>query len=337
MISLRQTATQLERLEALQSSTAEAYKFAIRSVAQYAVELDAADVAGFRERLETLVKTYEALAEPAQVRHVQASFRGELREYRDRAKARIDRLRQDLEAGAAAMAALAGSVASNGADHETKVKRELEHLRDVSAWDDAGKIRRGIQRAVDGIGEALEQMQNATRLTILQLQEEIQLLHRDLESRQRALITDAATGAWTRCKSDERLNELLREKEAFLVLVICVKNFRRIQERFPDRLVGRALGALVKRLRIITGEKGSVGRWSESEFVVLLDVDPVTAISFSRDASAQLSGSYALQDAGFAKALPLEVATGVCERPAGVDAESFRKRLDQLSTALARS
>lgn len=326
----------MERLEALQSSTAEAYKMAIRSVAQYAVELDPQDVAGFRERLEAIARHYEAAAADADMRRIQASFRGELRDYRDQTNTRIERLRQEVEAGAAAMAAFAGCVTSAGADHEAHLKNELDHLRDICGWNDLTEIRRGLQGVIAGIGEALEQMQRANRMAILQMQDEIRMLHRDMELKRRALITDAPTGAWNRQKSEERMQELLREKEAFRVILVSVKNFKRVQGRFSQRVIDGVLKALVKRLRGIAGDDAPIGRMDEGEFAVLLDSDPAGALTQWRDTSSSLSGAYSVQEAGFAVTVPLEVATGIVERAANMEADAFLKKLAQLSQALAR-
>jgi len=332
LISLRQTATEMERLQALVRATSEAYKLCIRSAAQYAVELDAEEARGFRERLETLAKSYAE--EEERIRLIQSSFRGELREYRDLSAAQIERLRREVEAGAAAMAAFAGSITSHGANHEAKVKGELAHLRDISAWNDPGEMRRGIQGVAAAIESALEQIQSANRMAILQLQDELRMLHQEIESKRRAMITDAATGAWNRPKTEERLQELLQERDAFVAVLVRVKNYRRAQGRFPQRVVEDALKALLKRLRGVIGGDAPVGRLDEDRFLALPDTDPAETVALAREAAVSLSNEYSVQDAGFARSLSLEVATGVCERPAGMEAAAFLKRLEQLWGAL---
>jgi len=334
LISLRQTATELERLEALNSSTAAAYKMAIRSVAQYTVELDAGEAAAFRVRLLSLAELYDAAAAADDVGRVQSSFRGELREYRDQTKLRIERLRKEVEAGAAAMAAFAGTIASNSADHGAQMRGELEHLRKVREWSDLGEIRRGIDGVIQGIGETLQQMERANQMAILQLKDEIRMLHQDLESRRRAAITDSATGAWNRNKSEERLQELLRQSEPFVLLLVSVTNLCRLRGRFPQRVVDGVLNAMVKRLRGIAGDDAPVGRWSERDFIALLDADPAQAMALSREISANLSSTYSVQDAGVARTISIEVATGTVERPAGFESEAFLKRVNQLSATL---
>jgi GGDEF domain-containing protein len=328
----------MERLEAQLSATSEAYALAIRSVAQYAIELNAGEAAEFRKRLEALAENWDSArgdgCAPNRVPAIQASFRGELREYHEQATSRVDRLRRELESAQAAMAALAGNIHSSSADYSKEMKHELAHLEKIASWNDVAEIRRGIKGVVSSLSEKLDQMQRATEMAILQFQDEIRLLHQDLDAKRRALITDPSTGAWNRQKSEERLLELLNERESFLVLLVSVKNFNRLQSRFPRRVLEGALKALVKRLRAITGDDASIGRRNDGEFVAILDVDPTAAITISREAAVALSTTYAVQDAGASTPLAFEVGTGIVERPSGMPPAAFIRKLDQLSSAL---
>lgn len=334
MISLLQTVTEMERLEELRSSTAEAYRLAILSVAQYAVEVEAQEAAAFRRDLETLARQFERTAGPGEIRQIQSSFRGELRDYQERANLRIEAQKRQIDAGAAAMQALAGSLAESGADHEAQVRREMEHLRKIAGWSNLTEIRRGIAGVITGFSEALEKMQRSNQMAILQLQDEIRTLHQDMEASKRAATIDPATGAWNRQKSDQRLQELLSGSEAFVVLLIAVKNFQTLPGRFPGSVIEGALKAVTKRLGALTGEQ--VARRSCGEFVVFMDVDPAAAMAISREAAGKLTGPYPIQEAGAAVTVPIEVATGVVERRGGMDAAAFVTKLEQLSATLQK-
>jgi GGDEF domain-containing protein len=97
-----------------------------------------------------------------------------------------------------------------------------------------------------------------------------------------------------------------------------------------------ALKAFTDRLRGVVGAEPPVGRWTDHEFLVVLDLDPSGTIALSRELTSTLSTPYALLDGLSSKPIPLEVATGLVERPAGSDGEAFLKKLDQLSAALSR-
>jgi GGDEF domain-containing protein len=324
----------MDRIEALRGLFSECYRRAIRAAAEHAIELDAREASDFRESLEALAARVQAADTSEPVLQVQDSFQMALRGYRDLTQTRIDRLRSEVAASAAAVAAFAGTIALHGDDHQVHMDAELERLRKMVAWDDLAEIRRGIQGVITGISEAVAHMQRSNQMTIAQLRDEIRILHQSMEAKRRAAATDVATGAWTRQKSGHRMRELLKEDEAFRVLLISVTNFKRVEGRFLAGAVENVLKELTSRLREIVGAEPPIGRWTENEFLVLLDLDAAGAMALSRDASLKLSADYSLPDGLGLKPVHLEVASGLVERAAGSDGEAFLKRLDQLSAAL---
>jgi GGDEF domain-containing protein len=324
----------MERLEALCASFSECYGLAIRAAADYAVELDPEEASELRESLQTLAAGVKSLDAHQTVHQVQGTFETALRGYRDQAQTRIHHLRKELEASAAAVAAFAGSIASHGSDHQTQMDAELERLRKMMAWDDLPQIRRGLQGAISGIAEAVAHMQRSNQMTIAQLRDEIRTLHHSMGASRRAAAIDTATGEWNRQKSEQRMQDLLKEHEAFRVLLISVTNFKRVEGRFSADVLEATLKELIRRLREVVGSDPPIGRWAENEFLVLLDLDPARAMALSREASVKLSAAYTLPDGLGLRPVQLEVATGLVERAAGADGEAFLKKLEQLSAAL---
>jgi GGDEF domain-containing protein len=307
---------------------------AIHAAAEYAVELDPHEASSFRESLEALEARAKSMEAPESLGNVQDSFRNALRSYHGQAQTRIDRLRKEVQASASAVAAFAGTLASHGAGHQAHMDAELDRLRTMLDWDDLPQIRHGIQSVATGIADAVAHIQRANQMTIAQLRDEIRTLHHNMGASRRAAATDAATGEWNRQKSERRMHELLKESEAFRVLLISVTNLKRVEGRFPAIAVEGALKELIGRLREIVGAEPPIGRWSENEFLVLLDLDPASAMALSRQTSAKLSAAYILPDKVCLKPIQLEVVTGLVERAAGADREAFLKELEQLSAAL---
>ena len=122
MISLRKAATELERLEELQQTLAKCYALAIKSSAEYAVELDPHSTEYFRQRLQLLDAQCSQASAPEHYNAVQASLRGELRNYRDQAREQMTRMRKDLQNAAAAMKVFAESVSNSGDDCEQQLR-----------------------------------------------------------------------------------------------------------------------------------------------------------------------------------------------------------------------
>ena len=110
-----------------------------------------------------------------------------------------------------------------------------------------------------------------------------------------------------------------------------------MEGRYTAPAVEGTLKELTRRLREVVGAEPPVGRWSQTEFLVILEVNGARAMALSREASMRLSGAYPNPGAHSGKPIQLEVATGLVERAAGTDGEAFLKKLDQLSAALVNN
>ena len=268
---------------------------------------------------------------------VQASFRGELREYRDQTREQLARLRKELESAAAAMASFADEIAAHGEDHEKELKGELERLEHVSASNDLQVIRGGIRTAVGEIAVSLDQMRRGNQLIVAQLQDEIRVLHQEFQAERRALFTDQASGAWVRQKLDLKIHELLRQDDRFSTIAVAVRNLPQVKLDYSRNLVEVTLKALIMRLRGTLGADTSIGRWNEQEFVAVLDLDPDTLRPIAEELAKKLCGPYSAQENGMAHSVLLDVSTAALEHPAGSDPTSFIYKLERTMGTLLTS
>lgn len=337
LISILKSATELDRLEDLRSAATECYTLAIRSVSQYAVEIDPHQIAELRLHLKEIERQWLVARGADGMCAVQASFRGELREYRDQTREQLARLRKELESAAAAMASFADEIASHGADHEEDLKGELKRLERVSASSDLQEIRDGIRTALGEIGVSLDQMRRGNKWIVAQLQDEIRVLHQEFQAERRALFTDPASGAWTRQKLDLKVHELLRQDDRFSIVAIAVRNLPQVKLDYSRNLVERTLKALLLRFRGLLGDDTVIGRWNEREFVAVLDLDPDTLGAIADELVKKLCGPYAAQENGLAHNVLLDVATAAIEHPAGSDPARFICKLERTMGALLPS
>jgi GGDEF domain-containing protein len=334
LISILKSATELDRLEDLRSAATECYTLALRSVSQYAVEIDPNLIAEFRLHLKDIEEQWQAAHGAKGLREVQASFRGELREYRDQTREQLARLRKELEGAAAAMASFADEIASHGADHEEDLKGELKRLERVSVSDDIQEIRGGIRTALGEIAVSLDQMRRGNQLIVAQLQDEIRVLHQEFQAERRALFTDPASGAWTRQKLDLKIHELLRQDDRFSLIAVAVRNLPQVKLDHSRTLVEVTLKALLLRFRGLIGVDTVIGRWNEHEFVAVLDLDPETLGSIADELAKKLCGPYSAQENGLAHNVLLDVATAAIEHPARSNPASFICKLERTMGAL---
>ena len=337
MISIRKSIDDLEGRSPANTvqSVQDCYTLAINSVAHYAVAVDPSLAAEFRSHLSTIEELAKAATSIVQLREVQSSLRGELREYNHKSGEQLKKLRRQVEVAASAMAVFADAVASSGGNHDQELAAQLRALETGAQAGTIEEIRIGISAAASGIRASAEQMQRENQLLVAQLRDEIQVLHDQIAEDRKALFTDRASGAWNRQKVDLHLDNLLRQNQPFCLLLVLVRNFKGIQSRYPPPVVDGSLKAVTERLAALTGKEAVIGRWSEDEFVAVLDVPPASAFPLAAEASRKLSGNYSVQENGLARTVAIHATAGIIDKPRGADSAAFHDKLQQLAKAIA--
>jgi GGDEF domain-containing protein len=341
LISIRKSFNDLDRLDdaekrnSLFNAVLECYTLAIDSSAHYAVEVDPALAVEFRQHLKLIEDQSRSASSIDQLRSTQASFRGELRDYRDKSGVQLKKMRQEVENATAAMMVFAETVASNGENHELEVRTKLQDLEVTAKKENIEDIRGGIGAAVAGIQSSVAQIQHGNQLVVAQLQDEIRVLHQQIEQERKALYTDHASGAWNRQKIDTHIDNLLRQNQPFCMLMVWVRNLKRLETQHSRTVVEGTLKALIARFSAIIGDEAIIGRWSQDQFVAVLDLPAARAITLSADVSAKLSGSYAVQENGQSQKVAMQATAGVIDRAPGAPIESFHRKLEQLAGAIS--
>jgi len=337
VVSLFKTATEMERLQELHRAAVECLGGAMSAASQYAVQADPGDLELFRNHLLALQKMVQITASVDELSTVKASFRGELRDYQHQVHERMARLREEVKAAAAAMQSFAEGVIASGADHEEQLEQELQTLATISRSNDLAKIRGGIDAATGRIAGSVEKMRRSNQLVITQLQDEIRILHQEIQAERRAKSTDRASGAWNREKMMDRIEELFRQDEPFCLLLIRIPNLEQLEKQHSRNVVEGTLKSVLMRLHDLVGADSMIGRWSPEEFVAILPIAPPDAAALSNEVTRKLSGHYSVQENGLSRSVALQVTTGIVERQGGVVSDSFLRRLEQMSLALGKS
>jgi GGDEF domain-containing protein len=337
LISIRKAASDLDRMEELLQSAQQCYSQAIRSTAQYAIELDAADASEFRVHLGSVEKQMENAQGADDWSAVQASFRGELRVYRDKAAGQLERLYQQIKASTETVQLFTESVAAIDVDHEARIQGVLGELGALEQSADVGALHAGIRAATQTIGDSMIVMRRRHQAGIAELRDEIRALHKQIESEHKAKFLDPATGVWNRRKLDMRIADLVEHNQPFCILLICVRNLPRLDRRDPQIVIEGAMKALIERLTKMLEEGAVIGRWDEQNFAAILEMEAAAAIRVSQVATQKLAGEYPVQENGLSRNILLEATAGVIDRFAGSDEISFQQKLLQMSQALSGS
>lgn len=332
MISLRKTATELERLEELHRAAVNCYSQALRSTEQNAIELDTAQAAHFRAQLQALRDQLRAEAGPGELEGVQSSFDTELKDYRDKTRNQIQRLRQEVKAAAAALETFAGSINESESNLESGLKRELSSLKQSALSNDVQEIRGAIQASTSKIAASVEQMRSSNQLAIAQLKDEIRLLHQEVQAARRSPAPDPS--AEGRQHLNNRMEDFVKKNASFSVLLVVVHNLDGLQNCYSAGVIASALRGFQSRFENLVPSPALVGRCAKDQFAAILSTAPGNAIQMSNEVVGRLSEPFLEQDKGGSHSVVFNARAGVIEFTSGSDLAKFQSRLKQLADTL---
>ncbi|HTB19984.1 MAG TPA: GGDEF domain-containing protein [Bryobacteraceae bacterium] len=333
MISLRKTATELERLEELHRTAVNCYSQALRSTELNAIELDTAQAAHFRTQLHTLGEQLRSVAGPRDLESVQRSFETALKDYRDKTGEQIQKLRREVQAAAAAVESFAGSINESEVNLESGLKRELNGLNQTAASDDIQVIRGAIRASTTKIAASIQQMRSSNQLAIAQLKDEIRLLHQEVQASRRSTAPDPSAESQQRING--RMEEYIKKNTPFSVLLVVVRNLEGLQNCYSAQIIDSALRGFQSRFENIFPSSATVGRWAKDQFAALLSTAPGNAIDMSSEVVRKLSEPFVEQENGGKHSIVFNPRAGVIEFGSGSDLVKFQARLKQLADALA--
>lgn len=332
MISLRQTATELDRLEEFHRIALSCYWQALRSTEQNAIEVDAAQAAQFRAQLQVLRSQLRAEAGPKELESVQTSFDTELRQYRDKTREQIQKLRQDVQAAAAAVESLASSLTESDVNLDSSLKRELSRLNQSAQSNNIEEMRDAIRASSAKIAASIEQMRSSNQMAIVQLKDEIRLLHQQVEARREQ---PADPSSESRQRIDSHVEGFIRKNAPFSVLLVVVRNLEGLQNCYSANVIASALRGFQARFENSVPSSAVVGRWANDQFAAVLSTAPRDALELSNDVVRKLSAPFLEQDKSGTHSVAFNTRAGVIEFAAGSDSNKFQSRLKQLAGVLA--
>lgn len=331
VLSFRKSVDQLDQAADSRAALQQALALCIRSAGQYAVELKAGDTRVFREHLEQLATRADGLHDAADAEPIQASFRSELRSYRDVTQKEVERLRVDLATIMESMQTFMTGVGGSTLDLKHDLDVEFQSLEAVAESGDVAAVRAAIHHAVETATRSCEEALRAQEFIAAQLQDEIRNLHKVVDHERKAALSDPTTGVWNRAKLDSRIKDLILLNEGFCVFLCGLPGLLQISSTDP-RIAPEVLRALTGRLQAIAGHKGElgmVGRWSEEVFAVVFNL-PLSGAPTTPEAAEQtLGGDYAVQVAGCCLDTRVEVRVRAVERPKDAPESAFFLQLGQ--------
>jgi len=336
VISLRKSINELDQLNESKSTAVDCYGLAIGAVGEHAVEIDAAEVTQFRSKMQSLREQVKPDITAEQLRQIHASLRGELQSYSERSHQRLERLRDDIRAASEAVEDFAGNFAASGTDLDGEVKRELQRLDKAARTAPLDELRNVIGGVSAGIASSFERVKATNQLAIAQLKDEIRVLHKEIETaRKSRSSTRSAPATPAQHEIFDQIDAVRLRNTPFSVILVAVKNLRGLRSCYSKVAIESTLSSLHARLKNALPGGSASCRWSDSQFVAVVTLEPAAAMAKSRELAKELSGSYVVQD-GIFQTVALLANAGVIDCKAQADSSALRRRLEQLSETLAQ-
>jgi diguanylate cyclase (GGDEF)-like protein len=324
MISILKPMNDLERCQQTRELALDCYLTAIRNIAHYAVELEPETTARHRKYLEDLAArtstgTSEALNDS------RATVRGLLREYRDHTSRYLNGLRQELSAAVTALESTLGALAQCDGDHGVQLRDAVGRLRAIPV--DAGSaIRETVLAAASTIESSLEEVRKQHQLTVAQFVMEIGILHKRIDALESAASIDMLTQLFNREEMEERISGVRPAKMS--ILLVKAGGLRAAESRFGRGVAEELTGAFARRLHNSLPSTAVIGRWSEEQFLAILEADQPEAAALAKRISEGLAGTYACLKEGKTVRPAIHLRIGVVD-PGKDDAKRVLQRIGE--------
>lgn len=266
------------------------YVEALRNAAHYAIELDERLTPTYQKYLSRLAGEVEG-GEPEALTESRATLRALLRDYRDRAAEYLARLRDELAGSARALQEILESLAQTNEDHEQRLRGALGQLRVLSQSAEGEALRKAIAAAASAIESSLDDIRKQHQVTVAQFHAEIHMLHKRIDALEAAAAIDDLTKLFRRGEMEERLRA--RSSEPYCLLLLRTEGIRQAAVSFNQAVSAELAGGFIRRLKNLLPDEPVIARWSEEEFVALLEAPPGEVSARARLAGEQLAGQYA--------------------------------------------
>ena len=315
MISIRKTMSDLDDYRQQRDLAFDCYLAAIRNTAHYAVELDDAITPPHRKYLVTMAEELSGAGPGAPqqsfLEESRATFRGLLRDYRDKASHYIAELREQFASTARALQQIVDSLTETDGDHDTRLRTAVTGLREAAAQPEGTALRGLLVSAADTIQQSVDQIKREHEVAIAQFQVEIRALHKRIDALESAACLDSLTKLFTRREMEDRIRSAA--PGSFCLLLVKVSGLRTAELEFDRDVAAELAGAFSRRLRNSLPESAVIGRWSDEEFIAITQLARTPAVSLATHLAEHLSGSYACLRGGKTVRPALRLRVGVVD------------------------
>lgn len=317
MISIRDAMRDLERADQLRRDTLDCYVSAIKTAAQYAVELDDEITNPHRRHLNQLADDLTRDI-PEALQESRATLRCLLRDYRDKASRYLNRLREELEHSISALQDTLNALNQSDGEHDTRLRHAVKTLRQIHVYNSVEAMRAVVVSTTNSIEESLEALRKQHQFTVAQFLSEIRALHQRIDQLENAAAVDSMTQIFNRAEMEKRIQGA---REGAVLLLIHAIGIENAETQFGPEVSQELAGAFIRRLRNSLKPATICGRWGGEQFLAIGPPEKAEASAAGKWITDHLSGEYVCLLDGRAVRPSMDVKVAVVERTPGENAE----------------
>ena len=334
MISLRRSASVLERLEALERASRDGFRSAVTANARHALELERRETEKFRKYLENLARRVGAADSPEDLSRAKTEFLAALADQAERAARFVEALQKKVAGSATTLSKLADK-AQAGITEDRSLRLGLGQLHSIAQDPEVTRVCPELSEAVSSVEASVERLKEQTRSMIARLRSEVAALRTALESAREEAMRDPISGLLNRNAVLEVIRERLRGGRTFSVLLIWIGNLEYIHHRYGAACRDDFVSQFADRLRDLAGEEAAVGRWGEDRFAVVVGRPKPETMWLSETLVEKFTDPFLIDHQGLVRELTAQIKTGVIEAAPGTAEAKLLADADKLALALA--
>ena len=314
----------------------------LRSMAEFALEQEGADVATFREDAEAWAQhVVVAAPAPGAKGNVAASGSGRrdwqgvrefVREYCRSSAGHAASVTGDLREVIWVFIRNFSQAFARDEETDERIKAQLSRLETLAAASDAAELKREVLDTVGDLTRAFDERRERQRAQMAALGDTVRSLGDELDSARREGETDPLTRVLNRKALDAYLGRTVEVFQAFrrqaVLLIVDVDEFKSINDAHGhaagDQVLCEVANAIV---RVFMRKSDFVARFGGDEFVVVLRETPLA--DALRLAERVLSGVRCLCVPAGSRNVRVRVSVGAASIATDDDPKSWFERADR--------
>lgn len=201
-------------------------------------------------------------------------------------------------------------------------------LESIASFDDISKMRASLEESARQLKSSVAQMSAENKSVIEHLRVEVLTCQAKLEKANHLASFDALTGLGSRLWIEARMQQRIESRSSFSVLMIDIKEFRRVNDEFGRMVGDLLLKDFARELRSSCRLSNLVARWSGDTFLVVVDAAENSAVEQGERLRSWICRQYPIPGRLGHGSVRLDVSIGCAGYREGDNVQGVLERAD---------